>query len=74
MKTNRNMSNLQIAKLFRAVAAALELAGGESNKFKIIAYQRAADAIEHSSSEVKDLWDDGKLKELAGVEKGLPHH
>ncbi|KKS90300.1 MAG: PHP domain protein [Candidatus Woesebacteria bacterium GW2011_GWA1_43_12] len=71
MKTNRNMSNLQIAKLFRAVAAALELAGGESNKFKIIAYQRAADAIEHSSSEVKDLWDDGKLKELAGVGESI---
>jgi len=65
------MSNLQIAKLFRAVAAALELAGGESNKFKIIAYQRAADAIEHSSSEVKDLWDDGKLKELAGVGESI---
>ena len=65
------MSNLQIAKLFRAVAAALELSGGENTKFKIIAYQRAADAIEHSSSEVKDLWDDGKLKELAGVGEGI---
>ena len=71
MKTNRNMSNLQIAKLFRAVAAALELSVGENTKFKIIAYQRAADAIEHSSSEVKDLWDDGKLKELAGVGEGI---
>ncbi len=65
------MGNLQIAKLFRAVAAALELSDGESNKFKIIAYQRAADAIEHASSEVKDLWDDGKLKELAGVGVGI---
>ena len=64
------MSNLQIAKLLRSVAAALELSGGD-NRFRIIAYQRAADAIEHASSEVKDLWDDGKLKELAGVGEGI---
>ncbi len=74
MKTSRHMSNLQIAKLMRAVAAALELSGGESNKFKVIAYQRAADAIEHASSEVKDLWDDGKLKELAGVGEAIAGH
>lgn len=70
MKVNRNITNLQIAKLLRSVAAALELSGGD-NRFRIIAYQRAADAIEHASSEVKDLWDDGKLKELAGVGEGI---
>ncbi len=70
MTTSKNMSNLQIAKLLRSVAAALELSSGD-NRFRIIAYQRAADAIEHSSSEVKDLWDDDKLKELAGVGEGI---
>lgn len=64
------MSNLEIAKLLRAVAAALDLSDG-NNHFRIVAYQRAADAIEHASSEVKDLWDDGKLKELAGVGEGI---
>ncbi|MEK9201012.1 MAG: helix-hairpin-helix domain-containing protein, partial [Patescibacteria group bacterium] len=28
-------------------------------------------AIEHASSEVKDLWDDGKLKELSGIGEGI---
>ena len=66
----KSVTNLQIAKLLRSVAAALELSG-DDNRFRITAYQRAADAIEHASSEVKDLWDDGKLKELAGVGEGI---
>jgi DNA polymerase (family X) len=70
MKTNRKMSNLELAKLLRAVAAALDLSGG-NNHFRIVVYQKAADAIEHASSEVKDLWDDQKLKELPGVGEGI---
>ena len=67
------MTNLQIAKLLRSVAAALSLAS-EDNKFRITAYERAADAVEHASSEVKDLWDDGKLKDLAGVGVAMAGH
>ncbi len=67
------MTNLQIAKLLRAVAAALGLSEGD-NKFRVIAYERAADAIEHASSEAKDLWDEGKLKELAGVGDAMAAH
>lgn len=67
------MTNLQVAKLLRAVAAALSLSKGD-NRFRIIAYQRAADAIEHSSSEVKDLWDDGELKNLSGIGASLADH
>lgn len=70
MKTYKIMTNLQVAELLRSVAAALELSEGD-NRFRIIAYERAADAIEHSSSEVKDLWDDQKLSELAGVGEGI---
>jgi len=64
------MTNLQIAKLLRAVAAALELSKGD-NRFRVVAYQKAADAIEHSSSEVKDLWDDQRLSTLSGVGSGI---
>lgn len=67
------MTNLQIAKLLRAVAAVLELSG-EDNRFRIVAYERAADAVEHASSEVKDLWDDGKLKDLAGIGDAIASH
>jgi DNA polymerase (family X) len=73
MKMSRTMTNLQIAKLLRAVAAALSLSK-DDNRFRVIAYERAADAVEHSSSEVKDLWDDGKVGELAGIGENLAAH
>lgn len=60
------MSNLQLAKLLRAVSAAISLGKGD-NKFRVIAYDRAADAIEHASSEVKDLWDNHNLDALPGI-------
>lgn len=69
MKSSHSFSNAQIAKLLRSVSAALSLDDG--NRFKIIAYDRAADAVEHASSDVKDLWDEGKLKDLAGVGEGI---
>ncbi len=69
------MTNLQIAKLLRAVAAALSLSKGSGNNlFRVVAYQNAADAVEHASSEVKDLWDNGVLKELAGVGESMAAH
>jgi DNA polymerase (family 10) len=71
MKTSRNMTNQQIVKLLRAVAAALSLEKGGDNRFRIIAYERASDAIEHSSTEAKDLWDDGKLLELPGIGENI---
>lgn len=65
---HRNMTNSELAELLRSVAAAYELKPqGTFNRFKIIAYQRAADAIERSSGEVKDLWDEGKLSEIPGI-------
>lgn len=63
----KDMSNLEVAELLRAISASYELIDPNKNKFRIIAYDRAADAIEHSSSEVKDLWDDGKLEDIPGV-------
>lgn len=74
MKLSRNMTNLQIAELLRSVAAAYQLKSAEKNKFKIIAYQRAADAVEHATSELKDLWDDGKLKDVPGIGASIAEH
>lgn len=80
----KNMTNLEIAELLRAVAAAYQIKGEEKsskgrsapgrNRFRIIAYQRAADAVEHLSSEVKDLWDDGKLSDVAGIGTSIAEH
>jgi DNA polymerase (family 10) len=59
--------------MLRSVAAALDLSD-KRNRFRVIAYERAADAVEHSSSEVKDLWDDGRLGDLAGVGEAISSH
>ena len=68
------MSNLEIAELLRAIAASYQLKGEEKNRFRIIAYQRAADAVEHATSELKDLWDDGKLKDVPGIGESIASH
>jgi DNA polymerase (family X) len=74
MKMHKEMTNLQITELLEAVAASYQLKSEEGNKFKVVAYQRAADAIEHLSSEAKDLWDDGKLEDVAGIGKSISSH
>ncbi|MFZ5845651.1 MAG: DNA polymerase/3'-5' exonuclease PolX [Patescibacteria group bacterium] len=66
------MTNLEIAQLFRQMAAAYQIL--DENRFKIIAYERAADSLEHLTSEAKDLWDDGKLGEVPGIGKAIADH
>lgn len=70
--TLMKMTNLEIAELLRRVAAAYEILG--ENRFRIIAYERAADSIEHLTSELKDYWDDKKLEEIPGVGATLASH
>ena len=66
------MNNKEIAKILRAIAAAYEVK--EGNKFKVMAYDRAAATVEHATSELKDLWDDGKLEEVPGIGKSIARH
>ncbi len=58
-------SNKQISRLLKEISAAYAVTGG--NYFKIIAYGRAADNIEHTTSELEDLWADGKLNTVQGL-------
>lgn len=74
MKLSKNMNNLEIAELLTSISAAYKLTGSSGSRFKIVAYERAADAVEHLSSEAKDLWDDGKLEEVAGIGKSIASH
>jgi DNA polymerase (family X) len=74
MKLSKNMNNLEIAELLRAVAASLQLKNESKNKFRIIAYERAADAVEHASSELKDMWDEGKLTDVPGIGESIASH
>lgn len=57
------ISNAQVAKIFRNVAASYTIKG-IGNIFQIRAYQAAADSIEHSSAEIFDLWQEGKLADI----------
>lgn len=66
------MTNLEIAKLLRKMAAAYTILG--ENRFKITAYENAATAVEHATSELKDLWDDGKLTEVGGLGPSIQSH
>lgn len=68
------LTNLYIADLLRNVAASYQIEGEAKNKFKIIAYQRAADAVEHATSELKDLFDEGKLEDVPGVGPSIAKH
>src|SRR3989344_1366515 len=67
------LSNSQIAKLLRSVAAAYQIKK-IGNIFQIRAYENAADTIEHSTSEVKNLWEEGKQDQVPGLGKGLAQY
>ncbi|MFH0750014.1 MAG: helix-hairpin-helix domain-containing protein [Candidatus Gottesmanbacteria bacterium] len=66
------MTNVQLAVLFRNIASVYQIKG--ENRFRIIAYERAADSIEHLTSEAKDYWDDGKVNEIPGVGPTIASH
>ncbi len=74
MKISKNMTNGEIAELLRAVAASYQIENEAKNKFRIIAYNRAADAIEHLGTEAKDIWDEGNLDDVPGIGESLAKH
>lgn len=61
------MSNKDIARLFRNIAASYAIQDEKKYRFQIIAYQKAADAVEHSSTELKTLYEKGSLEKISGV-------
>lgn len=68
------MSNQEIVKLFREVAAAYSIKNEDKFRFQIIAYQRAADAVENSSIELKDLYKEHKLDTIPGIGQTIKSH
>src|SRR3989344_8806695 len=68
------ITNTELAELLRDIAAAYKIKGEKKNRFRIIAYERAADAVEHLSSEAKDLWDEGKLVDVSGIGPSIASH
>lgn len=62
-------TNKEVARLLRQVWAANQIKG--ANPFQIRAYELAADGIDHSTSEVKVLWEEGHLDEVPGIGKNI---
>lgn len=61
------MTNQEVVHLLRNVAASYSIKSDYKYKFQIIAYQKAADAIEHSSTELKTLYEKDNLEKIAGI-------
>lgn len=61
------MSNREIAKLFRDIAAAYSIKDDKKFRFQILAYQNASEAIANMTSEIKDLHKEGKLDLIPGI-------
>ena len=59
------MTNREVSRLLRNIAAAYILQN--ENRFKVIAYQNAADSIEHLSADIEDMAKSGKLKSIPGI-------
>lgn len=68
------MSNEQIAKLLRNVAAAYTIKNEKKFRFQIIAYQKAADSIANSSIELADYHKEGGLQNVAGIGASIKGH
>ncbi len=67
------LSNQQLAKMLKSVAAALTIKN-TGNVFQIRAYENVADAIEHATSEIKDLWEEKRLNQIPGLGQSLEAH
>ena len=64
------LSNQRLAKILRNIAAAYTIKG-QGNIFQIRAYENAADSVEHSTAEVRDLWEEGKLDQIPGLGQAI---
>lgn len=69
---NSTMTNKEVAKILKDIAVAYTIKN--ENRFKIIAYQNAAQSIETETREVENLWKEGKLSEVPGIGSSLASH
>lgn len=66
------ITNSQIAKLLRQVAAVFEIK--DEDHFRTKAYQNAANGIENLTISANSLWEQGKLTEIPGIGPNLAGH
>ncbi|MDD2647061.1 MAG: DNA polymerase/3'-5' exonuclease PolX [Patescibacteria group bacterium] len=66
------MDNIEIAKIFNEIADVLELKN--ANPFRANAYRQAALSIESLPQDIKDIYQDDKLKEIPGIGEKIAQH
>lgn len=69
------MTNKDVADLLRSVSAAFGLKG--YNRFQIIAYDNAAEGIDHATSDAMDVWKQGgieALQQIPGIGPNISQH
>lgn len=64
-----DFSNREIADLLDSVAARLQIL--DANRFRVIAYQNAAQAIRHMGRTVASYYQEGKLDDIPSVGEGI---
>ena len=63
-------TNQEVAKLFSDIGDLLEIKG--ENRFKVLAYRKAADNIGHLSQDLYGLWESGQdLREIEGIGQAI---
>lgn len=68
------MTNPEIAKLLRHVAASFAIKDEKKYHFQIVAYERAADTIQNLSTQIADLYKEDKMKDLPGIGTSIQQH
>ncbi len=62
-------SNREVSIIFEKIATLLEIKG--ENRFKIIAYRRAAENISSLGKDLKSITEDGTLRDIPGIGKAI---
>lgn len=74
MQKRSAMTNKEISKLLRNVAASYAIQNEKKYRFQILAYQKAADSIESLTTELKDLHTDSALDKIPGIGESIKNH
>jgi DNA polymerase (family 10) len=63
------MTNREIADLLKRIGDMLDILG--ENRFKVLAYRRAAENILHLGQDIRTFWQAGTLQEIPGIGQAI---
>ncbi len=63
------MTNREIADLLKRIGDMLDILG--ENRFKVLAYRRAAESILNLGQDLRTYWQDGTLQQIPGVGQAI---